>query len=57
MLVPVVWDPENWSDPRLTFGPVPSAQAFRALFEKHVDKLRWKPGPDYDDFAIAMTAD
>lgn len=57
VLVPVIWDPENWSDPRVTFGPVSSPEAFPALFDKHVDKLHWKPKPDYDDFAIALTAD
>lgn len=57
VLVPVIWDPEDWSDPRVTFGPVSSPEAFPALFDKHVDKLHWKPKPDYDDFAIALTAD
>src|SRR5699024_8093204 len=56
-LVPVIWDPEDWSDPRLTLGPVSSPGAFPALFDKHVDKLRWRPGPDYDDFAVALAAD
>ncbi|MGO1568246.1 MAG: alkaline phosphatase family protein [Brachybacterium sp.] len=57
VLVPVVWDPEDWSDPRPVFEPVSSAEAFPALFDKHRDALTWGPGPDYDRFAIALTAE
>lgn len=57
VLVPVLWDPEDWSDPRRTLGPASSPGAFPALFDKHLDKLRWQPGPDYDEFAIALTAE
>ena len=57
VLVPVVWDPEDWFDPRPVFEPVSSAEAFPALFDKHRDALTWGPGPDYDRFAIALTAE
>lgn len=57
VLVPVIWDPEDWSDPREVFAPVSSAGAFPALFDKHLEALSWKPGPDYDGFAIALTAE
>lgn len=57
VLVPVIWDPEDWSDPRGVFAPVSSVGAFPALFDKHLGALNWKPGPDYDRFAIALTAE